>query len=101
MAPALLGLLLVGTAEVVSARLNLSHGTIDVRRVCNFLGSVLSQQKFEATDVKALSVSQLLDTLCLSSRTGQYCNSVLQLSFIQTIKENTSLRHEGMPTQKT
>ena len=31
--------------------------------VCNFLGSVSSQQKFEATDVKALrqTVSQLLD----------------------------------------
>ena len=27
--------------------------------------------------------------------------SVLQLSFIQKIKENTSLRHEGMLTQKT
>ena len=26
--------------------------------------------------------------------------SVLQLSFIQKIKENTSSRHEGMPTQK-
>ena len=26
--------------------------------------------------------------------------SVLQL-FIQKVKENTSLRHEGMPTQKT
>ena len=34
-----------------------------VRGVCNFLGSVSSQQKFEATDVKALrqTVSQLLD----------------------------------------
>ena len=26
----------------------------DVRGVCNFLGSVSSQQKFEVTDVKAL-----------------------------------------------
>ena len=39
-----------GQAEVVSARLNPSHGTIDVRGVCNFLGSVSSQQKFEGTD---------------------------------------------------
>ena len=41
-----------------------------VRGVCNFLGSVLSQQKFEATDIKALSASQLLDSvtaLCYSS----------------------------------
>ena len=60
-----------------------------VSRVCNFLGSVSSQQKFEATDIKALSVSQLLD------------RSVLQLSFIPKIKENTSMTCEGMPTQKT
>ena len=40
--------------------------------VCNFLSSVSSQQKFEATDVKALgqTMSQLSD------------RSVLQLSFI-------------------
>ena len=41
-----------------------------VRGVCNFLGSVSSQQKFEATDVKALGVSQFLDSvtaLCYSS----------------------------------
>ena len=38
---------------------------------CNFLGSILSQQKFEATDVKALGVSQLSDSPCYSSRTDQ------------------------------
>ena len=43
-----------GRTEVVSARLNPSHGAIDVGGVCNFLGSVSSQQKFEVTD-------QLLD----------------------------------------
>ena len=43
-----------------------------VRRVCNFLGSVLPQQKFEATD-----------------------GAVLQLSFIWQAKENASLGHEG------
>ena len=63
-----------GCAKVVSARLNWSHSTIDVRGVCNFLGSVLSQQTFEATDVKPLGASQLSDSLCYSS--------VLQLSFI-------------------
>ena len=36
---------------------------------CNFLGSVSSQQKFEAMDVKALSMSQLLDSLCYTSQT--------------------------------
>ena len=34
-----------------------------VRGVCNFLGSVSSQEKFEATDVEALSSSQLLDSV--------------------------------------
>ena len=51
---------------------------VTVRGVCNFLGSVLLQQKFEVTD-----------------------RSVLQLSFIWQVNENTSLRHEGEPTQKT
>ena len=33
--------------------------------MCDFLGSVSSQQKFEAMDVKALSVSQLSTVLQL------------------------------------
>ena len=36
-----------------------------------------------------------------SSWTDQCHSSMLQLSFIWKIKENTSLRHEGMLTQKT
>ena len=51
---------------------------IDVRGVCNFLGSVLSQQNFEVTD-----------------------GPVLQLRFIQKEKEKTYSRHEGMLAQKT
>ena len=39
---------------------------------CNLLGSVSSQQKFKATDVKALGASQLLDSLCYSPRTEQF-----------------------------
>jgi len=39
-----------GWAEVVSAGLNPSHGTIDVRGICNFLSSVSLQQKFEGMD---------------------------------------------------
>ena len=39
-----------GCAEVISATLNWSHGTIDVEGVYNFLDSVLSQEKFEVTD---------------------------------------------------
>ena len=38
---------------------------------------------------------------CYSPQTDQYYSSVLQLSFIQKVKENTSSRHKGMPTQKT
>ena len=45
--------------------------------VCDFLSSDLLQQNFEAMN-----------------------GSVLQLSFIWQAKENTSLRHEGGPTQK-
>ena len=55
-APAVLGLFL---AEVVSARLNPSHVTIDVTRVYVPQFFVSSQQRFGVTDIKALSVSQL------------------------------------------
>ena len=58
---------------------------------CNLLDSVLSQQKFEVMDVKALGMSQLSDRLCYTSRlSDRPCyssrvsdRSVLQLSFIQ------------------
>ena len=39
---------------------------------CNLLSSVLSQQRFEATDVKVLGTSQLSDSPCYSSRTDQF-----------------------------
>ena len=55
-APAVLGLF---HAEVVSARLYLSHSTIDVMRVYVPWFFVLSQQRFGATDIKALGASQL------------------------------------------
>ena len=64
--------------KVVSARLNLSHSIIYVGGVCNFLGSVLPQQTFDAMD-----------------------GPVLQLTFVWQAKENTSSRREGGPTQKT
>ena len=48
-----------GQAEVVSARLNLSQGTIFVGEVCNFLGSVSLQQKIEATDGPVLQLFYL------------------------------------------
>ena len=59
-----------GQAEVVSARLNPRNGTINVRGVCNFLSSISSQQKFEATDGPAL---QPLDRPVLQLRvTAQF-----------------------------
>ena len=89
----------------VSARLNPRNGTIDVRGVCNFLSSVSSQQKLEAMDQHyspwmGQCYSSWTDQ-CHSSRMDQCYSSVLQLSFIQKIKENTPWRYEGMPTQKT
>ena len=69
-----------GRAEVVLGRLNLSHGTRYVGGVCNFLGSVLPQQRFEMADQ------------CYSSVTAQ--------SFIQQAKESTPSRHEDRPTWK-
>ena len=56
-APAVLGLF---RAEVVSGRLNLSHGTIDVTQVYVPWFFVPSQQRFGAMDIKALGASQLL-----------------------------------------
>ena len=37
----------------------------------------------------------------LKQQMDQCYRPVLQLRFIQKVKENTSLRHEGGPTQKT
>ena len=39
---------------------------------CNLLSSVSSQQRFEATDVKALGTSQLFDSPCYSSWADQF-----------------------------
>ena len=55
-APVVLGLF---HAEIVSARLYPSHGTIDVTQVYVPQFFVSSQQRFGATDIKALGVSQL------------------------------------------
>ena len=55
-APVVLDLFYV---EVVSARLNPSHGTINVTRVYVPRFFVSSQQRFGATDIKALGASQL------------------------------------------
>ena len=76
-APALFGLF---RTEVVSARLNPSHGTIDVMQVYVPRFFVSSQQRFGAMDIKALGASQL-------SGLGQTVlqllgKSVLQLHFI-------------------
>ena len=76
-APAVLGLF---HAEVVSARLYLSHGTVDVTGVYVPRFFVSSQQRFGATDIKALGTSQLLG---LGQTVLQLLGkSVLQLYFI-------------------
>ena len=76
-APAVLGLF---HAEVVSARLYPSHGTIDVTRVYVPRFFVSSQQRFGATDIKALGTSQLLG---LGQTMLQLLGkSVLQLHFL-------------------
>ena len=46
----------LGLSGGFSIRLNLSDGTIDVGGVCNFVGSVSLQQKFEATDRPVLEL---------------------------------------------
>ena len=56
-APVVLGLF---HAEIVSARLYPSHGTIDVTRVYVPRFFVLSQQRFGVMDIKALGVPQFL-----------------------------------------
>ena len=48
-----------GQAEVVSARLNLSQGTIFVGEVCNFLCFVLLQQKIKEMDGPVLQLFHL------------------------------------------
>ena len=68
--------------------------------MCNFLSSVLSQQKFEVTEVQAFHSSQLSDSVTALGQisvTAPCYSSVL----FRKYKENTSLRHESMPTQKT
>ena len=57
--------------------------------VCNFLGSVSSQQKYEVMDGPAL---QPWD--------GPEFQLRVTAQFYLEIKENTSSRCEGMPTQK-
>ena len=47
--------------ELVSLDFIVSHEIVG--GMCNLLGSVWSQQKFELTDVKALSTSQLSDSV--------------------------------------
>ena len=61
--------------------------------MCNFLGSALPQQKFEAADLCYILV--MAQFKWQGSVTAQ-----LQLSFIWQAKENTSSRCEGRPTQK-
>ena len=94
---------------IISSSMSTSH-TLLVSGECTLPGSVLSQQKFEATDIRALSMSQLSDRPCYSSRvldrpcySSQISVTVPCYSSILFRKqqENTSSRRGGMPTQKT
>ena len=92
---------------------------MNVSGECSLLGSVSSQQKFEATDVRALNMSQLSDRPCYSTQvlsrlcySSQISNRPCYSSQISVTaqcyssilfrkqQENTSLRHEGTPTQR-
>ena len=76
-APAVLGLF---HAEVVSAKFDPSHGTIDVTRVYVPRFFVSSQQRFGTMDIKALGASLLLGLVqTVLQLLGK---SVLQLHFI-------------------
>ena len=55
----------VGDIDEIRLAMNLSGE-------CNLLGSVSSQQKFEARDVKALCLSQLSGRPCYSSQKDQF-----------------------------
>ena len=82
---------------------------MDLSGECNLLGSVSSQQRFEATDIKALGVSQISDRPCYSSQvldrpcyssqisvTAACYSSVL----LRKQQENTPSRWEGRPIQR-
>ena len=68
--------------QIVSAMLNMRNGTIYVKGVCSFLGSVSLQQKFEVTD-------------------GSVLLPCVIAQFYLESKGNISSRHEGRSTQKT
>ena len=82
---------------------------IELSGKCILLVSVLSQQIFEATDIRALCMSQLSDRPCFSSwvlnrpcYSSQISVTVLCYSSIllRNQQENISSRHEGIPTQR-
>ena len=61
-----------GTRGIGRTRLKAEDSTFLMSGECNLLGSVSSQQRFEARDVEALGVSQLSDSPCYSFWTDQF-----------------------------
>ena len=61
-----------GTRGIGRTRLKAEDSTFLMSGQCNLLGSVSSQQRFEARDVEALGVSQLSDSPCYSFWTDQF-----------------------------
>ena len=87
-------LLKIQTNNQISLFRTVNRKKITARGVCNFLSSVLSQQKFKAKD------RQVLQPHAISSD-GSVYSSMLQLTFIYKAKEYTYSRCECGPTQKT
>ena len=79
-----------GRVEVVSARLNPCYDTIDVGGVCNFLGFVSWQQKFEVT---AGSVFQPQPHVISSD--GPVSQPRVTAQFYLESKEENISRHEA------
>ena len=83
-----------GWGEVVSAMLNLRNCIIDVSGVCNFLDSVLSQQKFEVTDGPLLQLHVI-------SSDGPVLQLCVKAPFYLESKGKYILKVWGGLTQKT
>ena len=61
-----------GTRGIGRTRLKAEDSTSLMSGECNHLGSVSSQQRFEATDIKVLAASQLSDSPCYGSWADQF-----------------------------
>ena len=93
-----------GRAEVVSARLNLNHGTRDVRGVCNFLSSVSPQQSVTAWLQLSFIKQRIVHPLHEGMRAGQSQRRALNPSwlplFCTFVSSRLSLPYVNWPSQE-